>query len=213
VLEPVDRVEDEQVDDGEEVFMQARDLLIGAGIGAALAYVADPNTGARRRALARDQVVRATRKTREAFDTTRRDVSNRTSGVVAALRGRWADEDVDDRRLVERVRSTLGRASSHPRAIVVDAADGAVTLHGAILASEEEHVLAAVRGVRGVRHLTSELEVHESAEGVPALQGEGTIAEPELDILQRNWAPATHALVTAAGLAATAVCLAAYARR
>jgi hypothetical protein len=37
--------------------------------------------------------------------------------------------------------------------------------------------------------------------------------DPSLNIMQSNWAPATQALVTAAGLAATAVCVAAYARR
>jgi len=92
-------------------------------------------------------------------------------------------------------------------------ADGTVTLRGPILANEIDTILTTVRGVRGVVGVTNALEPHESAEGVPALQGQGSIADPELDILQRNWAPATQALVTAAGLAATAVCIAAYARR
>ena len=193
--------------------MQTRDVLFGIGIGAALLFVVDPRTGRRRRALATDQFVRASRKTRDAFDATARDVANRTSGMVAAARARWSDERVDDRRLLERVRAKLGRVCSHPRAVDVDAADGAITLRGPILAHETDSVLATVRGVRGVLHVTNALEPHESAEGVPALQGEGNIADPELDILQRNWAPATQALVTAAGLAATAFCMAAYARR
>lgn len=193
--------------------MVTRDVLLGIGIGALLLFIADPRTGRRRRALATDQFVRASRRTRDALDATARDVANRTTGIVAAARARWTDERVDDRRLLERVRAKLGRASSHPRAIDVDVADGTVTLRGPILANEIDSLLTTVRRVRGVVGVTNALEPHESAEGVPALQGQGSIADPELDILQRNWAPATQALATAAGLAATAVCMAAYARR
>jgi gas vesicle protein len=193
--------------------MMTRDMLIGIGIGATVAFMADPRGGRRRRALARDQFVRAGRKTRDALDATARDVANRTSSIVAATRGRVMGENVEDERLVERVRAKLGRACSHPRAIDVVATDGTVTLRGPILAREIESVLSTVRAVRGVEHVTSELEPHESAEGIPALQGEGSVADPSLDILQRNWAPATQALVTAAGLAATGICLAAYTRR
>ena len=122
------------------------------------------------------------------------------------------DRDVDDDRLLERVRARLGRACSHPRAIDVEVTDGIVTLRGPILAGEIENVLSAVRAVRGVQSVTNELASHESSEGIPSLQGEGSIADPSLDILQRNWAPATQALVTA-GIAATGICIAAYARR
>jgi BON domain len=193
--------------------MVTRDLLVGIGIGAALMFIADPGSGRRRRALARDQFVRGSRKTRDALDATARDVANRTTGVVAAARGRLGEEGVDDRRLIERVRAKLGRACSPPHAIDVDVADGTVTLRGPILADEVDGLLATVRGVRGVRSMTNELEAHDSPEGIPALQGVGSVADPSLDILQSNWAPATQALVTAAGLAAMAVCVAAYARR
>jgi gas vesicle protein len=192
--------------------MVNRDLLVGIGIGATLAFVADPRSGRRRRALARDQFVRASRKTRDALDATARDIANRTTGVVASARGRMTEDGVDPRRLLERVRAKLGRACSHPHAIDVEVVDGIVTLRGPILASEVDGVLATVYGVRGVREVTNALDVHESPEGVPALQGAGSIADPSLDILQRNWAPATQALVTAAGVA-TAVCVAAYVRR
>jgi BON domain len=195
-----------------EVHMMSRDIWLGIGIGALAAFIADPRGGRRRRALARDQLVRASRKTRDALDATARDLANRTSGMVAATRGRWTDRPVDDRRLVERVRAALGRVCSHPHAIDVEATDGHVTLRGPILASEADRIAGSVAGVRGVTSVANQLEAHDSAEGIPALQGEGRIAGPSLDILQRNWAPATQALVTA-GLAATGICIAAYARR
>lgn len=74
-------------------------------------------------------------------------------------------------------------------------------------------MLAATANVRGVVSVTNTLTAYESADGIPALQGEGSIAGSTFDILQPKWAPATQAFVTAAGVAATAVCVAAYLRR
>lgn len=192
--------------------MVTRDVLMGMGIGAVVAFMADPRGGRRRRALARDQFVRASRKTRDALDATARDIANRTNGILAATRRGPDENTIDDVRLVERVRAKLGRVCSHPRAIEVNATEGAITLRGPILASELERVLTTVQGVPGVQDVLNNLQVHQSPEGVPALQGNGRVAEPWLDILQTRWAPATQALVTVAGLA-TAVCLAAYTRR
>jgi hypothetical protein len=187
--------------------MHTRDLVAGAGIGAAMAFLLDPNGGPARRARVRDKMARATRKTREGLDRTTRDMANRTRGVVSATRARFT-RDVIDQRLVERARVTLGRWCSHPRALDVEAKDGIVTLRGPILMTEAAALLSAVETVRGVRGVADELERHQPDENVPALQGGGPIAGPSLDILQRRWAPATRALV-ACSLISTAVLLAA----
>jgi hypothetical protein len=192
--------------------MNTRDVLIGAGIGAAAIFMLDPTGGGRRRALVRDKIVRAGRLTRDGLDATARDMGNRARGVAAATRGRLWNGEVSDDTLVERVRAKLGRASTHPRAIDVLANDGVVTLRGPILASEVDDVLAITRSVRGVEDVINYLQAHESALGIPSLQGEGRTGGPSLDILQSNWAPATRALV-GAGVVATGVCLAAFARR
>ena len=47
-----------------------RSTLIGAGIGSAVMFLADPNHGARRRALIRDKFTWMTRKTRDAAGST-----------------------------------------------------------------------------------------------------------------------------------------------
>jgi hypothetical protein len=188
-------------------------MLLGTGLGIALAYMFDPDRGNRRRALVGDRVRRTSRKTRDALDATGRDIANRTAGIVAATRGRLARHDPDDATLVERVRAKLGRVCSHPRAIDVQGVGGNVTLRGPILSSERDRLLATIAAVRGVRSVSNELDSHDSAEGVPSLQGSGTLAGPTLDILQRNWAPGTQALVAAAGLAAVGMGLAAYSRR
>ena len=129
--------------------MNGRDLVIGAAIGATVMFLGDPNGGRRRRALMRDNLVRATRKTRDGLDAMARDLTNRASGITAAARGRWADDHVDDGRLIARVRAKLGRVCSHPHAVDVDAQDGTVTLRGPVLASEVNDILAVVAGVRG----------------------------------------------------------------
>jgi hypothetical protein len=193
--------------------MNSNELLIGTGVGMAVAFMFDPSRGRRRRALATDRIRRARRKTRDALDATARDIANRTVGIVAATRGRLANDGVDDGILVDRVRAKLGRVCSHPRAIEVEAAQGVVTLRGPVLTPELNDVLGAAARVRGVGSVRNELEPHDSADSVPSLQGAGTVAGSTLDVLQRNWAPGTQALVAAAGLAATGVCLAAYIRR
>ncbi len=187
--------------------MNGRDVLIGATVGSAVMFLLDPNGGRRRRALMRDKVVRATRKTRDGLDATARDLTNRAGGITAAARGRWSDDQIADERLVARVRAKLGRVCSHPHALEVIAPGGNVTLRGPVLAAEVNDIVAVVAAVRGVASVSNELDVHESAEGIPALQGKGRVAGPSLDLLQSNWAPATRAMVSA-GLLATGVWMA-----
>lgn len=192
--------------------MRTNDVVVGAGIGALLAFMFDPGAGARRRALVRDKLVFSARRTCEGLDATARDIATRTRGIVAATRGRLTREAVDDTRLIERVRARLGRASSHPHAVSVFASDGDIILRGPILANEMPRALAEINRVRGVKRVINELEPHASAEGVPFLQGRGRTAGSNVNILQRRWTSKTRALVAIAGVAAGASALA-YARR
>jgi hypothetical protein len=193
--------------------MDNRTFLMGAAVGAGLVYVFDPQSGRRRRALVTNKLVRAGNATRDALDTTSRDVANRSRGILAAARGRWRSDEVSDDVLRERVRAKLGRACSHPRAIDVLVSNGNVTLRGPALAPEAPAMLGSVGSVRGVQSVINELDLHESAEDVPALQGEGRVVGPSLDVLQSNWAPATRAVVATLGIAAAGVLLAGYTRR
>jgi hypothetical protein len=189
--------------------MNTKDLLTGAGLGAALTFIFDPGAGGRRRALVRDKMTHASRVTRERLSASARDIGNRARGVVAATRARLSDGDVSDVVLVERVRAKVGRACSHPRALDVIALNGEVTLQGPILANEMDDLVARAASVRGVQRVINELDPHESAEGVSSLQG-GRVAERSRDINPRGWVPAPLALVSvvAAGLG-----VAAYVRR
>ena len=192
--------------------MDNRSLLSGLAIGAALALAFDSDHGTRRRALIRDKMIRGTRRTREALDATLRHMRNRTSGFAAETGSYLQYEEVDDKRLAERVRAKLGRVCSHPRAVDVYVHDGEVTLIGPALADEVREMLSAAASVRGVHAVINELEPHEAPEGVPSLQGEGRTAGSSFDVLPSNWAPSTRVLVGAAALAAGGLAIA-YARR
>jgi osmotically-inducible protein OsmY len=193
--------------------MNNKTLLMGAAIGAGLIYVLDPQTGRRRRALMRDKLSRATTGTWDACQTTTRDVGNRSRGIAAATRARLRTDEVADEKLEQRVRAKLGRVCSHPRAIEVTADGGHVTLSGPLLAHEAPEIVAMAESVRGVRSVSNQLETHATASNVPALQGDGSVGEPGLDLLQSRWAPATRAMVATAGVAAAALLGAGYTRR
>src|SRR5439155_11909181 len=96
-------------------------LVGGAGFGAALMYLLDPNRGRRRRAYLRDQAIHAGHKIATAADKGARDLRNRAVGAVAAAGSRFRADDASDEVLVERVRSAIGRVVSHPHAIRVSA--------------------------------------------------------------------------------------------
>jgi|SoiMethySBSTD1v2_1073268.scaffolds.fasta_scaffold63876_5 hypothetical protein len=193
--------------------MDRNALLAGAGLGALLMFMSDPDRGARRRALVRAKAVRGARVGGRALTATAADLANRTRGVAADAWGSVRREPVDDDRLIERVRAALGRVCSHPRAIAVEAIAGEVTLRGDVLTLEADAVLAAARSVRGVSEVVDDLDKYPTHEGVPSLQGVSRLVEPSLDLLQRRWAPATRALVGMAAVAAAAFSVAAYARR
>jgi hypothetical protein len=179
-------------------------MLTGLALGAGLMYYLDPERGRRRRALVRDRVAHAARVTGDAAGATRRDMAHRTSGTVAAIRGRLSREPVDDQVLVERVRARLGRLVSHPHALDVFAANGAVTLRGPILQHEVNRLMSAVARVAGVRDVISDLQEHKEPGNIPSLQGGSTPGEPEPDILHRNWSPTTRVIAGSSGIALAA---------
>lgn len=186
--------------------MNLSSFLAGIVAGAGIAFALDPVSGGRRRALVRDGFIRAGSRTRDAADVAIRDLSNRTRGIAAATRLRMSSRPVDGRRLVERVRATLGRVSSHPRAIdVLDTEAGEVTLRGAVLTAEADRVIAAAGAVSGVNGVVDLLDRHESSDDVAALQGGSVLLKPRLDILHRRWSPATRTLIGAVAVAAAAV--------
>ena len=178
-------------------------LLSGAALGASVMYLLDPRTGARRRALLRDQVVRATHKTGDALDALGRDAANRARGIAAETRSRLLSDSTDAHKLQERVRAELGRVVSHPRAIdVYVSADGCVCLTGPVLMEEADSAISAIQSVRGVKEVDDRLERHAGSENIPSLQGGRTRPGRRSALLQSSWSPTTKALVCMASTAA-----------
>lgn len=154
----------------------AGSLIAGAAgftIGAICMYMLDPDRGRTRRAKARDKAVRAYHDSAWAAGKVGRDLSNRATGTYAEMKHRLSrEEDVPEPKLIARVRSTMGHYISHPHAIQVSATpEGRIQLSGDILSDEVSSLLSAIRSVPGVSGIDNSLNVHESAEGVPSLQG------------------------------------------
>ena len=147
-------------------------LVGGAGLGAALMYIFDPDRGKRRRALIRDKVEAAGNKVSDKVEKMGRDLQNRAYGVVAETKSIFQHDEVTDDLLVDRVRSRLGRIPVHIGAFDITAKDGVVTLRGQILADELPKVLRAARFVRGVKGIDNQFEAHERAGNVQTLQGQ-----------------------------------------
>jgi uncharacterized membrane protein len=174
-------------------------LIKGLSFGVSLAYLLDPDRGRRRRARVRDSVVHHAIETQKALGTTARDVRNRVSGTAARFGRAFRHDRTSDDVLVPRVRAEMGRVVSHPHAIEVSAEGGVVTLRGPILSGEARRLLAAVRRVPGVVKVVNQLEPHQQADHVPALQGGRMRRNSRVDLLQPRWSPTTRLLVGAGG--------------
>jgi hypothetical protein len=177
-------------------------IITATGLGALSMYVLDPVAGRARRAKARDQMIRARTKARDAASATARDLKNRSLGTIAEGRARIFGGAVDDAVLAERVRSKLGFLVRHPSFVNVQSSAGSVTLSGPVLSDEVQQLVRGVSSVRGVRQVENRLEVHEQADAVPGFQK--NLPKPSgqtIDVLQENWAPSTRFLVGAAGAA------------
>ena len=178
--------------------MNITSLLVGAGAGAGLMYLLDPDQGNRRRARMRDQLVRARHLTEDAVDATSRDMRNRARGVVADLRARLVPEDVSDEVLHERVRARLGQTIRYARSIETSVADGCVTLRGPVLGADIARVVRRVGQISGVRAVDNRLEVHAEPGAVPGLQGAQRSTGEVFDLTQGALSPRA-ALATGLG--------------
>lgn len=172
---------------------KARILCTGLTVGAGLMYLFDPDRGRARRARLRNQCLRAARDTECFIDKASRDLGNRVQGTLAELEGLFDTRPVSDRVLVERVRSKLGRCIAHPHAVEVSSHAGNVVLCGRVLSHEVQDLVSTIRSVRGVMHVSNQLQVHAPEEQVPGLQGDDRLAH-QAGLLSGRWPPAIRLL-------------------
>lgn len=173
-------------------------ILGSLGLGAGLMYVLDPDRGTTRRALIRGKGEHLGQASTDRTEGATRDLGNRATGLLAAMRARLLQGPVSDEVLVDRVRSAIGRAVSHPSAILVVAQDGRVTVSGQVLDREVDALLDAVRTTPGVAEIEEQLETHEQAGNIPNLQG-GEERLRRRERVQESWPPGIRLLAGSAG--------------
>jgi osmotically-inducible protein OsmY len=127
-----------------------------AALGAGVMYVADPVSGARRRAMARDRLMATFRSVAHAG----RGLAAETRGVVQHARHLQPEEwsVPNDATLTQRVESELFRDPEIPKGrINLNAEAGYIVLRGELDSPEKIRDIAAkaerIPGVRGVRNL------------------------------------------------------------
>lgn len=136
-------------------------LLGGMALGALAMYLADPEQGRQRRALAQDAMRNMGERTGDAFNSAWRGASDRLSGLqqsATRLIGQPAVKPIDNHVLEARVRSKLARVASNAHAIEVSADAGRVTLFGPVVPHEREAVLDLVQSIPGVESVKSRLD-------------------------------------------------------
>jgi hypothetical protein len=174
--------------------MKLTSLLEGIGLGALTMFLLDPQQGGRRRALIRDQAVHQVNTKRAAIDVMTRDFANRSRGFQHQLKSRLTHEPVPDDVLMERVRAELGRCCTHSGSIEVMCREGEVLLRGPILATDVQRTVNTIQRIPGVHNVVNELDVYQSADNVPGLQGPGRIP------VSGRWTPATCLMMGGVGL-------------
>lgn len=172
-----------------------------AGLGAGLMYLADPDRGARRRALVRDKSMHAARRFGALVDKASRDLSFRARGLAAGARSLARQDHPSDEVVRERVRACLGRVASHPHAIQVHVHDGCVDLHGRVPNDEIRPLVARVRGVSGVLNIENELEPYEPEhlEDGQARDARSKNSKDSKKSKRGRWSPVTRLAMGALG--------------
>jgi hypothetical protein len=153
--------------------IDARGFTYGFLLGLGSMFLLDPDRGGTRRARLRDAVLHVAHELEDFWETGTRDLENRTRGIGARARSVLEKpETPSDDVLVARVRSRLGRVTSHAHAIAVRAKDGnEIELKGPALASEHDRIVRAIARVPGVDAVDDDLVVYADADGIPGLQG------------------------------------------
>jgi osmotically-inducible protein OsmY len=135
-------------------------LLRYVGLGALVAYFFDPDSGNRRRALARERIPSLFRRSTQRAERTAKGVSSEAKAVKAkvAHRKEAVKPQPDDATLARKVETEIFRGAEVPKGqINVNAEDGKVVLRGEVekptMIKDLEKQTRKVQGVRDVENL------------------------------------------------------------
>jgi len=133
-------------------------LIAGVLIGSSLMYLLDPRQGTRRRAVARDKALSFASQSRVRAGKTYRHLRNKLEGIVANLSDTLRPGGVvSDRKLCDRIRSTIGRTIPHPHQVDFAVNGGNVTVRGNLKPHEAGQVVQAVERVPGVLRVDNQI--------------------------------------------------------
>jgi hypothetical protein len=157
----------------EQLVKHPLSFLGGLVSGMLFMYYLDAQSGGRRRALVRDKFVSAGHDLSDFAEAKSKRVIDRVKGMAAtrSLHGTTRTEPESDQQLHDRIRARLGRTIGHPRSVQLSVEQGFVQLHGHILRKDVDPLLSELRRMPGVREVSNQLQVHDSSEGIPELQG------------------------------------------
>jgi osmotically-inducible protein OsmY len=136
-------------------------FLIGLGAGALLALFADPASGKRRRAMARDKAGAYRRRSSKQLAAGGRSVRSGIQARKAQLAHRApVERDYDDATLTDHVRSELGRDPLAHQGILVNAQKGVIQLRGQVGSEDDiEELVKRTEEINGVRAVENLLHV------------------------------------------------------
>jgi hypothetical protein len=135
-------------------------FVTGTALGAGLAYLFDPDHGARRRSILQDKLASKARSGAGDLAGAARGVGAKAGGAVAAATSEETPPP-NDQALAEKVKSeVLGDPEVPKDKINIDVSDGIVALRGEV---EDREIMQAldekVRGVTGVREVQNLLHL------------------------------------------------------
>jgi osmotically-inducible protein OsmY len=141
--------------------MRLRVFLIGLGAGALLALFADPASGKRRRAMARDKAGAYRRRSSRQVAAGGRSVRSGIQARKAQLAHRTpVERDYDDATLTDHVRSELGRDPLAHQGILVNAQKGVIQLRGQVGSEDDiEELVKRTEEINGVLAVENLLHV------------------------------------------------------
>jgi gas vesicle protein len=143
-------------------------------LGAGLMYVIDPQRGRARRAWLMDKTQSIFRRTGRSVYRGGRDLVNRAYGAAHEM-GAMGRQETASGNLTDRVRSELGRITSHPRLVeVMCDSNGAVTLSGCVLENEARPLISQLESLPGVKLVISRLETVNGVEELDRRAGSRT---------------------------------------
>lgn len=138
-------------------------LAVGAGIGAAIAYLADPDRGTARRAQLTDQAGARSRELAQDLGQQAKGAADRAKGeAIEAVKDALPDHPETDAALLQqRIASqVLGKRQDVTKVVLRVDGPGQVALKGTVpTAVTERELLAQVAEVDGVIDVSSELSI------------------------------------------------------